>query len=183
MLRKPTIDSNSKPLTVQRFFSLLSKLCKSKATGLDKISARPLRECADLVASSLCAIFNRSIVSGVFPTEWKSTKVIPLFKQEERSNLNNYCPISIIPVVTKVCERIVYNQFYEYLTENNLISCNQSGFRSLHSTVTALLEATDNWDFNIVKGNVNAVIFLDLKKAFDIFDHSTVARLTGLNPT
>ena len=177
MLRKPTIDSNSKPLTVQRFFSLLSKLCKSKATGLDKISARPLRECADLVASSLCAIFNGSIVSGVFPTEWK------LFKQEEHSNLNNYCPISIIPVMTKVCERIVYNQFYEYLTENNLISCNQSRFRSLHSTATALLEATDNWVFNIVKGNVNAVIFLDLKKAFDIFDHSTVARLTGLNPT
>ena len=167
MLRRPTIDSNSKPLTVQKFFSLLSKLCKSKATGLDKISARPLRECADLVASSLCAIFNRSIVSGVFPTEWKSTKVIPLFKQEERSNLNNYCPISIIPVVTKVCERIVYNQFYEYLTENNLISCNQSGFRSLHSTATASPEATDNWAFNIDKGNVNAVIFLDLKKAFD----------------
>jgi len=61
-------------------FSLVSKLCKSKATSLDKISARLLRECADQVASSLCAIFNRSIVSGVFPTEWKSTKVIPLFK-------------------------------------------------------------------------------------------------------
>ena len=122
--------------------------------------------------TSLCAIFNRSIVSGVFPTEWKSTKVIPLFKQGERSDLNNYRPISIIPVVAKVFERIVYNQFYEYLTVNNLISCNQSGFRSLHSTATALLEATDNWAFNIDKGNVNAVIFLDLKKAFDTVDHS-----------
>ena len=88
------------------------------------------------------------------------------------SNLNNYRPISIIPVVAKVFERIVYNQFYEYLTVNNLISCNQSGFRSLHSTATALLEATDNWAFNIDKGNVNAVIFLDLKKAFDTVDHS-----------
>ena len=108
----------------------------------------------------------------MFPIEWKSTKVIPLFKQGERSDLNNYRPISIIPVVAKVFERIVYNQFYEYLTENNLISCNQSGFRSLHSTATALLEATDNWAFNIDKGNVNAVIFLDLKKAFDTVDHS-----------
>ena len=174
MLRRPTIDSNSKPLTVQKFFSLLSKLCKSKATGRDKISARPLRECADLVASSLCAIFNRSIVSGVFPTEWKSTKVIPLFKQGEHSDLNNYRPISIIPVMAKVFERIVYNQFYEYLTENYLISCNRSGFRSHHSTATASLEATDNWAFSIDKGNVNAVIFLDLKKAFDIVDHSTL---------
>ena len=82
-----------------KVFSLLSKLCKSKATGLDKISARLLRDCADLVASSLCCIFNRSITSGIFPTEWKFTKVVPLFKQGERSDLNNYRPISIIPVV------------------------------------------------------------------------------------
>ena len=143
MLRRPTIDS-----------------------GLDKISALLLRECADLVASSICAIFNRSTVSDVFPTEWKSTKVIPLFKQGERSDLNNYRPISIIPVVVKVFERIVYNQFYKHLTGNNLISCNQSGFCSLHSTATTLLKATDNWAFNIDKGNVNAVIFLDLKKSF-----------------
>lgn len=115
-----------------KVFFLLSKLCKSKATGLDKISARLFRECADLVASSLCCIFNGSIVSGIFPVEWKCSKVIPLFKQGERSDLNNYRPISIIPVVAKVFERIVYNQLYEYLTENNLISSNQSGFRSLH---------------------------------------------------
>ena len=63
-------------------------------------------------------------------------------------------------------ERIVYNQYYEYLTDNNLISCNQSRFHSLHSTATTLLEATDN------KGNVYAVIFPDLKKAFDTIDHS-----------
>ena len=112
-------------------------------------------------------LLNRSIVSSVSPTEWKSTKVIPLFKKGERSDLNNYRPISIIPVVAEVFQRIVYNQFYEYSTENNLISCDQSGFRSLHSTATALPEATDNWAFNIDKGNVNAVIFLDLKKAFD----------------
>ena len=54
---------------------------------------------------------------------------------------------------------------------NNLISCQQSGYRSLHSTVTALLHATDNWAFNIDKGNINTVVFLDLKKAFDTVDH------------
>ena len=70
--------------------------------------------------------------------------------------------ISIIPVVAKVFERIVYNQFYEYSIENNRISCNQSGFRSLHSTAIALPEATDNWAFNINKSNVNAVIFFSI---------------------
>ena len=107
--------------------------------------------------------------SGVFPDEWKLSKVIPLFKQGERSDLNNYHPISVIPVVAKVFE--IYDQLYDYLTENNLISSHQSGFRSLHSTVTALLEATDNWAYNIDQGNVNAVEFLDLKKAFDTVDY------------
>ena len=116
---------------------------------MDKISARLLRECSDLIANHLCSIFNQSIVTGVFPDEWKLSKVIPLFKRGERSDLNNYRPISIIPVVAKVFERIVYDQLYEYLTDNNLISSHQSGFRTLHSTVTALLEATDNWAYNI----------------------------------
>ena len=61
------------------FTSILSKLCGSKATGLDKISARLLRECADLIASSVCCIFNRSITTGIFPGEWRRSKVIPLF--------------------------------------------------------------------------------------------------------
>ena len=95
----------------------------------------------------------------------------PVFKQGERSDLNNYRPISVIPVVAKVFERIIYDQLYDYFTVHKLISSHQSGFRPLHSTVTALLEATDSWAYNIDQGNVNAVVFLDLKKAFDTVDH------------
>ena len=101
-------------------------------------------------------------------------KVIPLFKEGKHSDLNNYRPISMVPIVAKVFERIIYDQVYSYLTENNLISSQQSGFCSLHSTVTALLEATNNWAFNIDKGSVNAVVFLDLKKAFDTVDHTII---------
>ena len=93
------------------------------------------------------------------------------FKQGNRSDLNNYRPISVIPVVAKVFERIIYDQLYNHLTIHKLISRHQSGFRPLHSTVTALLEATDSWAYNIDQGNVNAVVFLDLKKAFDTVDH------------
>ena len=63
---------------------------------------------------------------------------------------------SIIPVVAKVFERIVYDQLYRYLTENKLLCCYQSGFRTLHSTVTALIEATDSWSLNVDRGFVNA---------------------------
>ena len=94
-----------------------------------------------------------------------------MFKQVEASDLNNYRPISVISVKAKVFERIVCDQLYNFLSNEDIISSHQSGFRSSHSTLTALLEATDNWAFNIDRGNVNAVVFLDLKKAFDTADH------------
>ena len=152
-------------------FSLLSNLCKSKATGLDRISAKLLCVCPDLIAESLCAIFNRSINTGIFPHDWNCSKVMPLFKKGERRDLNNYRPISIIPVVAKVFERIIYNQVSSFLVDNNLLRSSQSGFRGLLSTVTALLEVTYCWAYNIDSGNMNSVVLLDLKKAFDTLDH------------
>ena len=108
---------------------------------------------------------------GIFPEEWKCCKVVPLYEQGERADMNNYRPIWIIPVMAKVFERIIYDQLYAYLSDNNMITTYQSGFRSLHSTATALLEATNSWAYNIDGGNLNAVVFLDLKKAFDTVDH------------
>ena len=153
--------------------SHLRKLCMRKATGLDTVSARLLRECFDLISDSLALIFNRSIETSIFPDEWKSARITPLYKKcGNRSDPSNYRPISIIPVVAKVFERIVYDQLYRYLTENKLLCCYQSGFRTLHSTVTALIEATDSWSLNVDRGFVNAVVFLDLKKAFDTVNHA-----------
>ena len=91
----PTIQNHEHSFQFQgtntsAVFSLLSKLCKSKATGLDRISAKLLGVCPDLIAESLCAISNRSINTGIFPTHWKCSKVIPLFKKGERRDLNNY---------------------------------------------------------------------------------------------
>ena len=90
--------------------------------------------------------------------------------------MNNYRPISVISVVAKIFEKFTFEQLYEYLNNNNLISASQSGFRSLHSTLTALIEATDNWSINIDKGLLNGVIFIDLKKAFDTIDHTILLR-------
>ena len=78
--------------------------------------------------------------------------------------MNNYRPISVISVVAKVFKRIMHDHVYTYLSEHNIISKSQSGFRSIYSTVTALLEATDSWAFYVDRGNVNAVVFLDLNQ-------------------
>ena len=95
-----------------------------------------------------------------------------MFKQGEPSDLNNYQPISVISVIAKVFERIIYDQLNNFLSNEDIISNHQLGFCSLHSTLTALLEAMDDWAFNIDHGNFNAVVFLDLKKAFDTVDHN-----------
>lgn len=94
------------PTTPNHVLSLLNTLDKSKAAGLDDISARLIRECADLICSPLCVIFNQSLRLGIFPDDWKNARVTPLFKQGEQNDLNNYHPISVISVVAKVFERI-----------------------------------------------------------------------------
>ena len=99
-----------------------------------------------------------------------------VFKKGKMNNPCNYRPISVIPTVAKIFEKIVCDQPYNYLNENNLLTSCQSGFRSLHSTLTALIETTNNWSFNIDDGLLNGVVFIDLQKAFDTIDHSILVR-------
>ena len=77
-------------------------------------------------------------------------------------------------MVSKLIERVVFNQLYGYLNDNNLLTESQSGFRPMFSTETALLEATNEWLWNIVNNLLNGVMFLDLKKAFDTMDHANL---------
>ena len=91
----------------------------------------------------------KSLMSGIFPDDWKCARVTTLLHVSRASYLNNYRPISVISVVAKAFERIVYDQLYNFLNSEKSISKQQSGFRSLHSTVTAHLEATDSWAFDV----------------------------------
>ena len=155
---------------------LLEKLDTKKSTGLDNLPSRMLKIAAGVLAPSLTFLFNQSISSGIVPTEWKLARVTPIFKKGKRQDVNNYRPISIIPAVAKVFERIIYDQFFKYLNDNDLLVNCQSGFRSLHSTLTSLLEASNSWSVNIDNGLINGVIFIDLKKAFDTIDHKILLR-------
>ena len=99
-----------------------------------------------------------------FPNEWKIAKVIPLFKKGSKREPGNYRPISVLPLVSKVFEKIIYYQLHDYLQENRLLNTYQSGFRSMHSTTTALLETTNNWSINIDNGLLMACCLLTLKR-------------------
>lgn len=155
---------------------LLNSLSKSKATGIDKISSKILKIASPVISGSLTYIFNQSIVLSSFPNEWKMARVTPIYKNGQRNLPGNYRPISVLPVISKIMERILYEQLHEYLTKNDLLSKNQFGFRRLHSTATALLDCTNSWYVNMDRKMFNLVVFIDLKKAFDTVDHKILLR-------
>ena len=132
-----------------------------------------------IVAPSLTHIINLSIITGIFPDEWKLARVSPIYKEGAKSDPNNYRPISVLPVISKLIERVVFDQFYEYLIVHDLLADSHSGFRPRHSTQTALLEATNEWYLNIDNGLINGGLFLDLKKAFDTVDHRDLTTETS----
>ena len=94
-----------------KVYNLINNLSTSKATGIDKISAKVLRAAASAIAPGLTEIFNMSIDSNRFPSDWKTARVIPLFKNGQRSVLDNYRPISILPVVSKIMERLCTTKY------------------------------------------------------------------------
>ena len=138
--------------------------------GLDGVPCKLLKLASSIIGPSLTKIFNSCTETETFPDEWKIAKVTPIFKKGSKSDLNNYRPISVLPIVSKLFEKITYQQLYNYLDKNKLLNTYQSGFRSLHSTMTALLESTNNWSINIDNGLLNGVVYIDLKKAFDTID-------------
>ena len=161
-----------KPPSTSTVCRLLNQLDTNKATGLDRIPCKLLKLSSSIVGPSLAYIFKCCIDAEIFPNEWKIAKVTPLFKKESKRELGNYRPISVLPLVSKIFEKIIYCQLYDYLQDNSLLNTYQSGFRSMHSTLTALLETTNNWSINIDNG----VLFIDLKKAFDTIDHEIILR-------
>ena len=93
----------------------------------------------------MAMLFNTSIETSIFPDLWKIPRVAPIYKEGDRSEKSNYRPISVLPVISRLFERPVFNQLYQHLTRNNLIANEQSGFCILHSTLTCLLKNTGDW--------------------------------------
>ena len=136
-----------------------------------------LKLSSSIVGSSLAYIFESCIDAETFSNEWKIVKAIPLFKKGSKRELGKYWPLSVLPLVSaKSFEKIIYRLLYDYLQDNSILNTYQSGFRSMHSTLTALLETANTWSKNIGNGLLNGVPFIDLKKAFDTIDHEITLR-------
>ena len=95
----------------------------------------------------------------------------PIFKSGEKDDVNNYRPISVLPLISKIMERTVQVQLVSFLTTNNVLSEHQSGLRKRHSTLTAVTYLTDFMLERMDKQELTGAVFIDLKKAFDLVDH------------
>ncbi|CAB4005710.1 Hypothetical predicted protein [Paramuricea clavata] len=150
----------------------LRNLKISKSTGIDNIPAIALKLSAEVIGPSLTWIYNLSIETGIYVDEWKKAWVMPIFKSDDRKRCENYRLISILPIVSKILERSVFNQIYKFLNDNSLLSKHQSGFRPKHSTLTTLIQMCDTLYENMDNGQLSGVVFLDIRKAFDSIDHT-----------
>ena len=149
----------------------LSDLNANKSTGIDNIGPKILKLSANVITPSLTFIINKSILSGEFPSLWKEAKVKPLYKAGAKDDVNNYRPISILPTLSKLIEKWVNSQFFEYLNAFDLLHKSQSGFRPKHSTESALTRMVDSWLKAVNAGKLIGCVLVDFRKAFDLVDH------------
>ncbi len=157
----------AEPCTRQEIIKLIKDLKSTKSLGLDLIPTKIIKIASEEIATPLMLIFNLSFSKGIFPDKLKKSKIIPIYKSESHFELTNYRPISILPCLSKILERLMYNRLTKFLIDNDILYKFQFGFRKDHSTNLALLEITDTIYKNLDDGNFIFSLYVDLSKAFD----------------
>ena len=160
------------PTTPAEINNIILHSKSKKSTGFDNIDSYIVKQIAPQIVNQLANIFNKSFLTGIVPSKLKIAKVIPLYKTKDPALFSNYRPISLLPFFSKILERLMYNRLYNFLTEHNILSMNQFGFRKNYSTFLALMDLVDSISKNIDEGNYSIGIFLDLSKAFDTINHT-----------
>ena len=160
------------PVSEIYILKLLKKLRRNKAAGLDNLPPNMLKDCAVYIYKPLTYIINLSLKTCAVPEMWKKAKVSPIFKAGNASDPENFRPISILPVLSKILERTVHAQLMSYLESNKLLSEFQFGFRPNRSTEIASALFIDDIRREVDSGKLVGSVFLDLSRAFDTISHS-----------
>ena len=159
------------PTEPQEVSDIIHLLDINKSLGPNSIPVYILKAFNDFFSENLSKIINISFETGIFPNLCKLAKVIPIYKKDNPLHCQNYRPISLLPVFSKIFEKVIYKRMFQYLTENNMIYERQFGFRENHSTHHALISITESIKESIDTGNIVGGVFIDLQKAFDTVNH------------
>ena len=162
---------------------IIKSLKNKNSSGYDSLSNRMLKKEQYAFARLLKPLINEAIDEGIFPTCLKTANVIPIFKKGDMTNLNNYRPISLLPVLSKVFEKVINMQITN-VVEDGYIDENQFGFRRNHNTEDAVLKFVDKIQKDLSLGKHVVTVYIDVSKAFDSCDHKIIINKlgrTGLN--
>ena len=148
-------------------FDILTSLDASKACGIDNFNPKIFKYCAAPLLQVICHLFSVSLQNSSIPQEWRTHCVIPIFKTGDRSSVCNYRPISLLCILSKVLERIVYNNIIRHI--QGKLTKHQFGFLPYRSTLQQLLLFTEK----VLEANSEVdVVYMDFRKAFDSVSHS-----------
>ena len=156
----------------QKILKIIDGLSPKSSSGFDGISTILLKGIKNEICHPLTLIVNQTLKTGIFPDKLKVSKVIPVYKKGENTDIANYRPISLLPSVSKIFERIIHEQITDHFNRYSLLFHSQYGFRSNHSTEYAALELVDKIIAQMDNRKTPISIFLDLTKAFDTIDHN-----------
>ena len=159
-----------RPTNPTEIIRIIQNLKSHKEFGPDGIPAEVIKHCASVLAPLLSDLINLSFSQGCFPSCLGAAKVIPLHKSGDKANMTNYRPISLLSVISKIFERVMYLRISEFLERHQLLSKSQFGFRSKRSCIDAIASIVERIRSDHSTTDYTC-IFLDLQKAFDTVDH------------
>ena len=151
--------------------TVIDKFAPKVSFGFDGISSKLIKMIKDALVKPITIIINQMLTTGIFPEKLKIAKVIPLYKKDDAAFFNNYRPISLLPAISKIFEKVIFKQLYQFFSEKKLLYKSQYGFRTEHSTEFAAVEVVDRILTEMDQMNTPINVFLDLSKAFDTLDH------------
>ena len=160
-----------RPISLGELECTVFSMRNSAACGADGVCIRMLKTSFLAIGSVIQHIINTCISKSDIPEQWKHSIVHPIFKSGNPSDPSNFRPISLVPVIMKVVERVIQQQLQHYLSQNHLLAPSQHGFRPQHSTETALLSVTDRILAATDRGDISFLCLIDLSKCFDVIDH------------
>ena len=165
-----------KCITETETLKAIDNLENKNSSGHDGISNKLLKLTKNILIKPLTLKINQMITTGIFTDSFKKSKIIPIFKKGDQSLLINYRPTSLLPTISKVFERIIFDQMYHYFNSNSLLAEQQYGFRKKHSTEYAAVKLVDHISKEMESGKTSCSLFIDLSKAFDTLSFKILIR-------